>query len=52
MSKRQVPAGSPTSPLRLLARDCTEQPLVQRASRRAPTRLDQWGRGLPLAPLA
>lgn len=52
MARRGSPAGGASSALRQLARDCTEQPLVQRAARRGLTRLDQWNRDLPLAPLA
>ncbi|GBF91896.1 hypothetical protein Rsub_05001 [Raphidocelis subcapitata] len=49
VSKRGAASGGA---LRVLARDCAEEPLAQRATRRSLSRLDQWNRGLPLAPLA
>jgi hypothetical protein len=51
VTKRRTPAGSPSSALRVLARDCAEEPLAQRAARRSLSRLDQWNKDLPLAPL-
>jgi hypothetical protein len=36
----------------VLARDCTEEPLAQRGARRSLSRLDQWNKNLPLAPLS
>jgi hypothetical protein len=51
VAKRSTPSGSPSATLRVLARDCTEEPLVQRATRRSASRLDQWNKGMPLAPL-
>jgi hypothetical protein len=50
-ARRRVPSGSPSSALRVLARDCAEQPLVQRATRRSLSRLDEWNKGLALSPL-
>ena len=46
-----APRAGPRGALRALARDCTEEPLVQRAARRSLSRLDQFNRNLPLAPL-
>lgn len=51
MSKRKTPPGSPSTALRELARDCTEELGVYSSSRRRTNRLEQWNKGLPLAPL-
>jgi hypothetical protein len=51
VSKRGAAPGGAGGALRALARDCAEEPLAQRAARRSLSRLDQWNRGLPLAPL-
>lgn len=51
MARRKLPRGSPSAPLRVLARDCTEQLGVYAAGRRRMTRLEQWNKGQPLAPL-
>lgn len=50
-ARRAAAAGGPSA-LRTLARDCTEEPLAQRGARRGASRLDQFNRDLPLAPLA
>lgn len=51
MSKRKIPPGSPSTALRQLARDCTEQLGVYTSSRKRVTRLGQWNKGLQLTPL-
>lgn len=53
MSKRKLAPGSPRTALRQLARDCTEQlgARVYAAVKKRDTRLDQWNKNLPLAPL-
>jgi hypothetical protein len=51
MSKRKVQPGSPSTALRQLARDCTEQLGVYSSSKRRMTRLEQWNKNLPLTPL-
>lgn len=51
MSKRKLAPGSPRTALRQLARDCTEQLGVYAAVKKRDTRLDQWNKNLPLAPL-
>lgn len=51
MSKRKLPPGSPRTALRQLASDCAEQLGVYAVVKKRDTRLDQWNKGLPLAPL-
>lgn len=51
MSKRKLAPGSSSTALRQLARDCTEQLGLYAAGKKRETRLDQWNKNLPLAPL-
>lgn len=51
MSKRKLPPGVPSTALRQLARDCTEQLGGYTGGKRRSTRLEAWNKGLPLAPL-
>lgn len=51
MSKRKLPPGSSRTALRQLARECTEQLGGSVAVKKRDTLLDQWNKGLPLAPL-
>jgi hypothetical protein len=51
MSRRKLAPGSPRTALRQLARDCSEQLGVYAAGKKRDTRLDQWNKNLPLAPL-
>jgi hypothetical protein len=51
MSRRKLAPGSSGTALRQLARDCTEQLGVYAAVKKRDTRLDQWNKGLALAPL-
>lgn len=51
LAKRKLQPGAPSTALRQLARDCTEDLGVYAATRKRATRLDQWNKGQPLAPL-